>query len=85
MRSFAPIVCTADVRGQEHVALKVWACVRLPRGFASLGIPDAERLRIEFPVYDAPYDRARLPPRGTPPNRRETASRPNTMRRDVDA
>lgn len=58
------IVRAADVKGQEHVASEGLGLRAIAEGFASLGIPDAERLRLQFPVYDALYAYARLPARG---------------------
>jgi len=49
------IVRAADVNGQEHVAPEGLGLRAVAEGFASLGISDEERLRLEFPVYDALY------------------------------
>jgi hypothetical protein len=47
------IVRAADVEGQEHVAAEGLGLRAMAQGFAALGIPDHERLRLQFPVYDA--------------------------------
>lgn len=47
------IVRAADVKGQEHVAAEGPGLRAVAEGFASLGIADDERLRLQFPVYDA--------------------------------
>ena len=47
------IVRAADVKGQEHVAPEGVGLRAIAEGFASLGISDEERLRLQFPVYDA--------------------------------
>jgi len=53
------IVRAADVRGQEHIAPEGLGLQAVAMGFASLGLPDEERLRLQFPVYDALYAYAR--------------------------
>jgi hypothetical protein len=53
------IVRAADVKGQEHAAPEGLGLRALAQGFALLGIPDAERLARQFPVYDALYEYAR--------------------------
>jgi hypothetical protein len=53
------IVRAADVNGQEHVAPEGLGLRALAEGFASLGLSDPERLRLQFPVYDALYEYAR--------------------------
>src|SRR5712691_2181641 len=53
------IVRAADVKGQEHVAPEGLGLRAIAEGFASLGISDDERLRRQFPVYDALYEYAR--------------------------
>src|SRR2546427_3263970 len=47
------IVRAAAVNGQEHVAPEGRGLRAIAEGFASLGLSDDERLRLEFPVYDA--------------------------------
>jgi hypothetical protein len=49
------IVRAADVKGQEHVAPEGLGLRAMAEGFAALGISDEERLKREFPVYDALY------------------------------
>lgn len=53
------IVRAADVQGQEQVAPEGLGLRAVAEGFASLGISDEERLRLQFPVYDALYAYAR--------------------------
>lgn len=49
------IVRAADVKGQEAAALEGTGLRAIAQGFALLGISDEERLRRQFPVYDALY------------------------------
>jgi hypothetical protein len=49
------IVRAADVKGQEHITPEGLGLRAIAEGFAALGIPDEERLRLGFPVYDALY------------------------------
>ena len=49
------IVRAADVKGQEHVTPEGLGLRAIAEGFAALGISDEERLRQEFPLYDALY------------------------------
>ena len=51
------IVRAADVKGQEHVAPEGVGLRAIAEGFASLDITDKERLRLQFPIYDALYAR----------------------------
>ncbi len=51
----ALIVRAADVKGQENAAPEGAGLRAMAEGFAALGIPDEERLRRQFPVYDALY------------------------------
>jgi hypothetical protein len=53
------IVRAADIAGQEHVAPEGLGLRAVAEGFASLGLADEERLRLQFPVYDALYAYAR--------------------------
>jgi hypothetical protein len=57
------IVRAADVNGQEHVAPEGLGLRAIAEGFAALAISDDERLRLEFPLYDAlyAYCRAHVP------------------------
>jgi len=59
LQRLALIVRAADVKGQEHVAPEGIGLRAMAEGFANLGISDEERLRREFPVYDALYQFAR--------------------------
>src|SRR2546425_2187605 len=49
------IVRAADVKGQEQVAPEGLGLRAIAEGFAALGVSDQERLRLEFPLYDALY------------------------------
>jgi hypothetical protein len=49
------IVRAADVKGQEHITPEGVGLRAIAEGFAALGISDEERLRLEFPLYDALY------------------------------
>lgn len=49
------IVRAADVKGQERVAAEGLGLRAIAEGFAQVGLPDAERLARQFPVYDALY------------------------------
>ena len=49
------IVRTADVKGQEHITPEGLGLRAIAEGFAALGLSDEERLRLEFPLYDALY------------------------------
>ena len=49
------IVRAADVKGQENVAPEGIGLRALAQGFAAMGLSDEERLRRQFPVYDALY------------------------------
>lgn len=53
------IVRAADVKGQEHVAEEGLGLRAIAEGFAALGVSDEERLRLQFPIYDALYEHAR--------------------------
>lgn len=53
------IVRSADVQGQEHVAPEGLVLRAVAEAFAATGLPDDERLRRQFPVYDALYEYAR--------------------------
>jgi hypothetical protein len=48
-------VRAADVKGQEYIAPEGLGLRAIAQGLASMGLSDAERLRIGFPVYDALY------------------------------
>jgi hypothetical protein len=49
------IVRAADVTGQESIAPEGLGLRAMAQGFAALGISDDERLRRQFPMYDALY------------------------------
>jgi len=49
------IVRAADVNGQESVAPEGLGLRAIAQGFAALGLSDEERLRRQFPMYDALY------------------------------
>src|SRR6266404_6921611 len=53
------IVRAADVKGQEAAASEGAGLRAIAEGFALSGISDAERLRLQFPMYDALYEYAR--------------------------
>ena len=53
------IVRAADVKGQEHAAPEGLGLRALAEGFSQMGISDEERLKRQFPVYDALYEYAR--------------------------
>ena len=55
LQRLALIVRAADVKGQEHVAPEGIGLRAMAEGFANLGLSDEERLRRQFPVYDALY------------------------------
>ena len=46
-------IVRAAVNGQEHIAPESLGLRAIAEGFASLGLSDDERLRLQFPVYDA--------------------------------
>lgn len=60
LRRLALIVRAADIKGQEQVAREGAGLRAIAHGIASLGLPDAERLAKEFPIYDALLEYARL-------------------------
>jgi hypothetical protein len=49
------IVRAADVTGQESIAPEGLGLRAIAQGFAALRISDDERLRRQFPMYDALY------------------------------
>jgi len=49
------IVRAADVKGQERVAAEGIGLRSIAHGFAALGLSDEDRLRWQFPLYDALY------------------------------
>lgn len=59
LRRLALIIRAADVKGQEHVAPEGVGLRSIAEGFAAMGLTDEERLKRQFPVYDALYEHAR--------------------------
>lgn len=55
----ALMVRAADIKGQESVADEGLGLHALAEGFAAMGLSDEERLRKQFPVYDAFYEYCR--------------------------
>jgi hypothetical protein len=55
LRRLGEIVRAADVKGQEYLTPEGPGLRAVAEGFAALGISDEERLRLEFPLYDALY------------------------------
>jgi hypothetical protein len=55
LRRLGLIVRAADVSGQESAAPEGLGLRAIAQGFAKLGISDEERLRRQFPIYDALY------------------------------
>jgi hypothetical protein len=55
----ALIVRSADVKGQESVALEGWGLRAIAEGIAAMQLNDEERLTRGFPIYDALYEYAR--------------------------
>jgi hypothetical protein len=56
------IVRAADVAGQESIAPEGVGLRAIAQGFAVLGLSDEERLRRQFPLYDALYAYAQQHP-----------------------
>ncbi len=53
------IVRGADVKGQEQVSSESLGLRAIAHGFAISGVSDAERLALEFPIYDALFEYVR--------------------------
>jgi len=51
----ALIVRAADITGQEDVAPEGTGLCSIAQGFAAMGLSDEDRLKRQFPVYDALY------------------------------
>jgi len=49
------IVRAADVKSQESIAPEGVGLRAIAQGFAAQGLSDDERLRRQFPMYDALY------------------------------
>jgi hypothetical protein len=59
LERLAAIVRAADVKGQEHAAPEGAGLRAIAHGFAAMGISDPERLRYQFPIYDALFEHTR--------------------------
>ena len=59
LERLALIVRTADIKGQEQIAVEGIGRRAMAEGFAALGLSDEEPLVRQFPVYDALYEYAR--------------------------
>jgi len=59
LKRLGEIVRAADIKGQDHVASEGAGLRAIADGFARLGWPDEERLRVGFAIYDALYAYAR--------------------------
>ena len=55
LQKLALIVRAADVKGQEKVADEGIGLRSIAQGFAAMGLSDEERLKMQFPIYDALY------------------------------
>jgi hypothetical protein len=53
LERLAQIVRAADIKGQEQAAPEGLGLRAIAEGFAALGMPDNERLRYGFVIYDA--------------------------------
>jgi hypothetical protein len=62
LERLALIVRSADIKGQEQVAVEGIGLRAIAHGFASMGLSDEARLASQFPVYDALYEFARHAP-----------------------
>jgi hypothetical protein len=59
LEKLALIVRAADVKGQEHAAPEGLGLRAIAEGFAAMGLPDSDRLRYGFAIYDALLQYAR--------------------------
>lgn len=59
LERMALIIRAADIRGQESVAAEGAGLRALAEGFRALGLPDEQRLALQFPMDDALYAFAR--------------------------
>jgi hypothetical protein len=59
LEQLASIVRAADVKGQEQVAPEGTGLRAIAHGFAAMGISDEDRLRYQFPIYDALFEHTR--------------------------
>ena len=55
LERLALVVRGADIKGQEQVASESPGLRAIAHGFARTGMSDHERLKQEFPIYDALY------------------------------
>jgi len=53
LERLALIVRAADVKGQENAAPEGLGLRAIAEGFAAMGLPDSDRLRYGFAIYDA--------------------------------
>jgi len=53
LERLARIVRAADIKGQEQAAPEGLGLRAIAEGFAAMGLPDSERLRYGFAIYDA--------------------------------
>jgi hypothetical protein len=53
LERLALIVRAADIKGQEQAAPEGLGLRAIAEGFAAMEVPDAERLRYGFAIYDA--------------------------------
>ena len=56
LQRLALIVRGADIKGQEQITSESSGLRAIAYGFAQSGISDQERLKQEFPIYDALYE-----------------------------
>ena len=59
LNRMALIVRSADIKGQEPVALEGLGLRAIAQGLALIGLTDEERLATGFPMYDALYEYCR--------------------------
>ncbi|MGZ4878303.1 MAG: chromate resistance protein ChrB domain-containing protein [Candidatus Angelobacter sp.] len=59
LERLALIVRAADIKGQEQAAPEGLGLRAIAEGFAAMNVPDAERLRYGFAIYDALLQYAR--------------------------
>jgi len=53
LERLALIVRAADIKGQENAAPEGLGLRAIAEGFAAMGLPDSDRLRYGFAIYDA--------------------------------
>lgn len=59
LERLALIVRAADIKGQERAAAEGLGLRAIAEGFAAMEVPDADRLRYGFAIYDALLQYAR--------------------------